>query len=379
MKSKAPLAAELSWSDVANWRLARHHLDARAPRTRLGDVVSDIGAVQAQVMSAAELQVAVRCDCTVHDVRDALWKKRTLVKTWLMRGTLHLARSSDLPTYTAAMGKHWIRVNKAWLKFFKVTEDEVWKLTDDIGAALDGTPKTREQVIDAVAKNRPERVREALRSGWGGMLKPAARNGKLCFGPSRGQTVTFVSPQKWLPAWHDAEPEAALVEMARRYLRANGPANKEDFAAWWGPWSGVGVAAWAGLQDELVPVAVEGWRAHVLKEDLKRVATAKAPSTRVQLLPNFDPFLMGHRKRDHLYVRAHASKVSRIAGWISPVILVDGRVDGVWAYRVNRSELAVTLTPFAKLPGRVVNEAKARADEIARAMGLTLGRVSVEA
>lgn len=378
MKWRAPTAAELSWAEVNAWRLARHHLDQRAARAKLADVVADIGAVQAQVMSAAELQIIVRCDCTVQDVRDALWKRKSLVKTWLMRGTLHLACASDLPVYTAAMNKRWIRVNRAWLKFFNVTEAEVWQLTDEIGAALDGTPMTREQIIAAVAGGRHDRIKDALRSGWGGMLKPAARNGKLCFGPSRGQIVTFVSPQRWLGEWNTVEPEAALVEMARRYVHAYGPANKADFAYWWGNWSGVGVAAWAGLEQELVPVSVEGWRAHVLRDDLKRMRSIKQPVNRVQLLPNFDPYLMGHARRDHLFDRAHTSKVSRTAGWISPVILVDGRVDGVWAYALNsKKRMSATLTPFERLPNRVITEAKARAESIAKSMGATLDRVTV--
>ena len=81
MRTNPSAAAELSWADVNAMRLARHHLAERAPKSKLADVVGDIGAVQAQVMSAAELQVAVRVDCTVQDVRDALWKRKTLVKT----------------------------------------------------------------------------------------------------------------------------------------------------------------------------------------------------------------------------------------------------------------------------------------------------------
>jgi hypothetical protein len=377
VKTGAPVEAELSWADVNAWRVARHHLDTRATKAKLADIVEDIGAVQAQVMPAAELQIAVRVDCGVEDVRDALWKRKSLVKTWLMRGTLHLARATDLPVFTAAMGKRWIKVNNAWLKFFNVTEDEVWKLTDDIGDALDGTPKTREQVIDAVARGRPDRIKEALRSGWGGMLKPAARNGRLCFGPSRGQSVTFVSPQRWLAGWREVEPEPALVEMARRHVHTYGPANKDDFTYWWGNWSGVGVAAWAGLKDDLVPVSVEGWRAHVLRADLKRIAATPRAKSRVQLLPNFDPYLMGHAKRDHLFDRAHSSKVSRTAGWISPVILVGGRVHGVWAYVLNKQRMSVTLKPFDSLPQRVIAEAEARAESIARSLDAKLDRVTV--
>jgi len=81
VRTNPSAAAELSWADVSAMRLARHHLAERAPKSKLADVVGDIGAVQAQVMSAAELQVAVRVDCTVQDVRDALWKRKTLVKT----------------------------------------------------------------------------------------------------------------------------------------------------------------------------------------------------------------------------------------------------------------------------------------------------------
>jgi hypothetical protein len=376
VKARAPVAAELSWSDVNALRLARHHLAVRAPKSKLAEVVGDIGGAQAQVMSAAELQVAVRVDCTVQDVRDALWKRRRLVKTWLMRGTLHLIPAADLPLYTAAMSTRWITVRQSWLKYFQLSEPELWRLVDDIGAALDGVPMTREQLIDKVAKGTPEHIRTALRSGWGGMLKPVARNGRLCFGPNRGTSVTFVRPEAWLGAWREVDPERALVEVARRYLRRSGPANKEDFAFWWGHWTGVGAAGWAGLNDELVPVTVEGWRAHMLASDLKRLPR-RAPGINVQLLPNFDPYLMGHSSRDHLFEAVHRSKVSRTAGWISPVLLVDGRVEGVWSYTLAKQRLKVELTPFHPISPKVKREAGSRAEALAKALGASLDSVRV--
>jgi hypothetical protein len=375
VKTVAPVA-ELSWADVNAMRLARHHLAERAPRSKLAEVVADIGAVQAQVMSAAELQVAVRVDCTVQDVRDALWKRKTLVKTWLMRGTLHLTRASDLSLYTAAMSRRWIKPSQAWLKYFQVSEAEVWDLAELIGKALDGSPRTREELIAVVAKGKSERVREALKSGWGGMLKPAARNGLLCFGPSRGQSVTFVSPLSWLGSWKDLDPELALIEVARRYVHAYGPANKEDFAYWWGHWTGVGAAGWAGLHDELVAVNVEGWRAHMLAADLTRLPS-RQPGASVQLLPNFDPFFMGHRKRDHLFDAEHRSKVSRTAGWISPVVLVDGRVVAVWSYTLSKQRLKVEIKPFEKLAPKVLKQAGVRVEAIAASLGARVERVSV--
>lgn len=73
--------AQLTWDQVHAFRLRRHHLCERAPKDELARVVADIGGAQAQLMSAAEMQIAVRVHCTVADVRNALWKDKTLVKT----------------------------------------------------------------------------------------------------------------------------------------------------------------------------------------------------------------------------------------------------------------------------------------------------------
>lgn len=374
MKPKAPVAAELSWADVHAFRLARHHLVERAPKSKLEAVVGDISGAQAQVMSYAEMQIAVRVDCTVEDVRRALWKRKSLVKTWLWRGTLHLARSSDLPVYTGALGSYTLRSLNTWLKYLKLTEPQLNDLFERIGAALNGTPMTREELIAAVGHGQTEHVRQVLRSGWGGILKPAARKGWLCFGPNRGQSVTFVRPQAWLGEWREVDSTRAMAELARRYLRAFGPADKNDFARWSGMWSGLGKTGWSAVASELVDVSVEGRTVQMLAADLETMP-AVVPS--VQLLPGFDPYLMGHASRDHLFDKAHRWKVSRVSGWISPVVLVDGRVLGVWTHAIDRGRMRIELTPFAPLKPRVIKEAKERAQAIADAMGVKLEKVTV--
>ena len=356
--------------------MARHHLTKRAPKKDLARVVGDIGGVQAQVMSAAELQVAVRAGCSVEDVRAALWKDKQLVKTWLMRGTLHLLPAEDLPLFTAAMRTHWIRTRNAWLTYVQMNQSEFTELIDAIGQALDGQALTRGELIARVGKGRSGRIQEVLKSGWGGILKPVARSGLLCFGPSRGQSVTFVRPRQWLGSWHEVDPDAALVEVARRYLRAYGPATKNDFTRWFGTWSGIGNAAWDGLAEELVTVAIEGRRADLLAADLDRISSEK-PEPAVRLLPNFDPYLMGHANRDHLFASEHRSRVSRTAGWISAVVLVDGRVVATWTHAVARRALTVTVDPFRKLSPSTLKGVRAAADSIAAALGLGEAAVKI--
>src|SRR4051794_10227592 len=94
----------LSRSQALAWRLARHGLTDRAQPADLATMVARLGALQAQVMSAAEWQAGARIDgLTPGGVQDALWQARTLVKTWAMRGTLHVLSAADLPLVTAAM------------------------------------------------------------------------------------------------------------------------------------------------------------------------------------------------------------------------------------------------------------------------------------
>jgi hypothetical protein len=319
-------------------------------------------------MSAAELQLGVRSKGTARDVRKALWNDRSLVKTWLMRGTLHLVPAADVPLYTAAMRSRWVWPNNTWLKWVQLTETELISLITGIGDALD-EPMTREELIAKVGRSSSEHVRTVLKSGRSTLLKPVARAGRLCFGPSRGTSVTFVRPEVWLKSWRSIDPDEAVLEVARRYLGAYGPATKDDFGRWFGAWPGVGKAAWTGLADELVPVSIEGRRADVLAADLQQLKGV-AQASSVRLLPTFDPYLMGHHSRDHLFEPMHRPKVSRAAGWISAVVLVDGRVVGTWTHAVARQTLSLVVEPFQKLSPNLRSEIRTRGDELATTLGL---------
>jgi hypothetical protein len=373
LKDREAVEAELTWAQVHAFRLERHHLARRSPKKDLTRVV---GGVQAQVMSAAELQVGVRVECRVQDVREALWKRKTLVKTWLMRGTLHLVPSKDLPLFTAAMSAYGMRNTNAWLRWMQITEAELTDLMDAIGRALDEHALTREELIAKVGKGRPERVQAAMKSGWGGVLKPVARKGLLCFGPSRGPSVTFVRPASWLGSWREIDPDAALTEVARRYLRAYGPATKSDFTRWWGTWPGVGDRAWAGLSGELAPVSIDGRRADLLASDLDRIKKHPTGGS-VQLLPPFDPYVMGHSSRDHMVDAANQSKVSRVAGWISAVVLVDGRVAATWTHVASRGAIRITVAPFERLNSRTMSEVRRCAESLGETLGLSKAVVTL--
>jgi hypothetical protein len=360
---------------VHAFRLARHHLLRRAPRSGLVDVASAIGGAQAQVMSAAELQLAARSRSKVDDVRTALWSDRALVKTWLMRGTLHLIPAADLPLYTAAMRN--LTWTPGWFKWLRMTERELDALIAAMGAALSDEPMTKEELTARVGRGRPAHVREAISGSWGSLLKPAARRGLLAFGPSRGTNVTLVNPRHWLRSWRDVDSDEAMAELARRYLRAYGPATKRDFLRWFGMSIRRGRSdPWPRLADELVDVDVDGRRLQLLAKDYRALARS-APASSVQLLPPFDPYLMGHSSRDHLFDKVHRWKVSRVAGWISAVVLVGGRVEATWTHARSGDALVVNVVPFAPLAATTRREIGARAEELATALGLASADVRI--
>jgi hypothetical protein len=339
----------LNWQQVTAWRLARHNLLMRVERTHMLDTVRQIGGLQAQMMSAAELQLWARVErITPSDVQAALWTDRTLVKMWAMRGTLHLIDARDLPLLVAALStlKHFRRAS--WQKYHGVSSEELDAIIAGVRDTLNAEGMTREQLANAIAVHTHlPKLAELLRSGWGGLLKPVAFQGYLCFGASQGQNVTFVQPQHWLGAWTPLDPDDALKDVARRFLGAYGPATIDEFDRWFGLEPSAARRVFRSLGDELVEVEVEGWKAWALAASLPEIESASALRV-VRLLPNFDPYTIAVAPHSqYLLAPEHKPRVYRPQGWISPVVLVDGRIEGVWEYDTTRAGIIVKLDLFA--------------------------------
>jgi hypothetical protein len=349
--------------------VTRNHLEERAPRRKLLEVVSDVCAIQAQVQSAAELSLWARVeDLTPEDVRDALWKRRSLVRTWSLRGTLHLHRSSELPLYVAALRTNRRWWTGAWLKYVGLDAAGLEQLLKAIRAALTDRPMSREELAEKIARRVGPRVRKEMASGWGTLLKPAAFQGSLISGPPRGQNVTFVRPDRWLPKWHTVDGDDAMGEVYWRYLRTFGPATHLDFAAWWGDQPGRFKEARLRLEPQLEQVSVEGVKGWAMPADVRRIR-ALEPSTAVRLLPLFDAYVMGFRPREELHEKRVASKIFRTAGWVTPVVLIGGRAEGVWGYERGPRGVEVTVEPFRKLSSSERNAISEEADRLGRFLG----------
>jgi hypothetical protein len=337
----------LSWQQALAWRMARHHLVRRAAPQDIVRVAGDICGLHAQVMSSAELSLWARVDDLPRPaVGEALWTHRSLVKLWATRRTLHLLPADELSAWLAALGT-------LPGGFGGASPADVNAITAAVGQALDGRTLSREELALEVGRlTGSAEYADWLRSSWGSALKAASLRGLLCFARSEGTRVRFTSPASWLPGSCDPLPPAdGLRAVTRRFLHAYGPATAADLGRWW-------MEARSGrrvlpmletLGDELVEIDVEGRPAWVLAADLPDLATAQ-PDDVARLLPAFDPWVIGMARCEPMIDTRYVGRVYRRQGWVSPVILVNGRIAGVWRHKRTGRRLAVELEPFEPLP-----------------------------
>ncbi len=339
------------WDQVLALRLQRQHLATRTTPDRLLDVVERMVGIHAQVMSSAELQLAARIDgLRPADVRDALWQRRALLKTWAFRGTLHLVTPDDHALFVASAAAQEGWRSEAWQRWFGLTALEIEDMVAAIGGLLSDRPMTRAQLADGVAARLSQpALAEKLRSGWGTYLSPASRRGVLVFGPPDGRNVAFVQPRAWLGTrWspREQDPIEALAELIERYLTTFPGATREMVRRWWGGLrAGLINDALRRLGDRVTPLDVRGSGGFVRAEDAA-AASGASPFRGVRLLPGFDPFTneLPRRVEAVLPVERH-DLVYRTAGWISPIVIVDGRVAGTWEVGAGRRG-GVAVVPF---------------------------------
>ena len=368
---------KLTWSQIAEWRVRRHHLDQRLPAGSMLAVASKLCGLHAQVLSSAALTAWARVESLERSaVQRALWEDRTLVKTWAMRGTLHLFPADDLPLWHAALGtSHRYRKPGLWRRF-GLTLAELDQLTEAVGAALDDCVMTREELAQKVGQITGSRkfAKKLAFGSWGTILKPAAMTGRLCFAPSVGPRVRFTRPKSWIRTFGpQMDGQTATQTITRRFLSAYGPATYVDLARWWGGGGITTARQWiAAMGDEVSPVEVDGVQAWMLASHV-REARNLAPQRSVRLLPAFDQYVIGaSRHAEHLLSGAPRSRVYRPQGWISPVLLINGFMQGLWRHEIKGSRVEVVIEPFGKVPAWARRGAEAEAERLAAFLGCKL-------
>lgn len=367
---------------VSTFRLARHHLLERVPKKALLSVADDMTGAQAQLLSAAQLSLGARVRGLNIGHIEAAFSKRTLVKASGMRRTLFLFPSDQLAVFVRGSAR---RAQKEynWARGKGVPERVLDVVIEAALGVLD-QPLTRPEIANRVSGVLGVQKTTYQGGGWGNrneqaavpvghlnypvvyLIHLAASRGVVCYGPDQGNEPTFVRADTWIPGWRDMPQEQAERLLLRKYLRAFGPATAPDFAMWTGISLKEAREIWAREESDFVTVNVEGRTGTVLLGDLDLLKNAGFERPHVRLLPYFDTFLLGHRERNHLVTAKHYGKIYRPQGWISPVVLVDGRIVATWGHSLEKNRLRVTVEKISPFPRPVLAGIREEVHDLAR-------------
>jgi hypothetical protein len=345
--------AQITGDDLRRLRMRAQRLTGRRPRT-VAEVVRAVGGLQAQDTPASRL--AVRPRGTGLDeaaVRRACNQDRSVVRTWAMRGTLHMVAAEDVGWLVGLLGPVFAAADRRRRLQLGLDDDLCQRALAALPAVLAAGPLSRADLVRGLAA-------EGVRIDPSGqapahLVGYAALRGLVCRGPDLdGDQASYVLLEDWVgpgqtgPVDRPRGPDDALAELARRYLGGHGPAGPEDLAAWSGLPVGRARRAFELVAGELRELEVDGRRLW---------APADAPAARspagdpvVRLLGRFDDYLLGWRGRDLVLDERFARRVAA-GGWVHPVVVVDGRVAGTWRAGRAGGRLEVAVEPFAgRLP-----------------------------
>ena len=300
-------------------------------------VVDRLCAVQGQDVGAARL--AIRARSTGLTSTDA--DSAPLVRTWLMRGTLQYVAAADVRWLLGLLGPGNQAGGARRRKQLGLDDELCVRAVAALREILSGTALGRDELRGRLAEAGVAVPTET--QAMPHLLAYAAAAGVLCLGPelSHGRPSYALLDEPAMPLDRDA----ALAELARRYLRGHGPAHPADLAAW----SGLGVRdaqqAFALLDPPPSP-SVSGERA-------------------VRLLGHFDPYLLGYADKAFVVPEPFVKRVRTGGGFVTPSVVVDGRAVATWRLTAGR----VTVEPFEPLEDDVLAGIEAEVADIARFLG----------
>jgi hypothetical protein len=331
------------------------------------EVARAIAGAQAQDRYAARLTFRSRSrKLTAADIDRARTVERALLRTWLMRMTVHMIPTDDagwmLPLFEPVMEK-WSRRRLGQLGMPANTQEKALRMIERM-LANEG-PLSRTE------------VRDRLRRGGIGLDQQtglhivglATVSGLAIQGPDLGASPSMVLREDWLGEAPRFDRDAALAELARRYLRAFAPASDLDLAYWAGLPLGQVRAGLAAIAEEVREIKTDGEVLHSLKSSTPRLPRPG----QLRMLGAFDTYLLGYKSRDFVAASPEEAKLVKEvgAGWVHPVIVRDGRVIGGWRMRRPGTRLEISLRRGAELSAAERNEVDGEIEDIGRFEGLT--------
>jgi len=326
--------------------LGRHRLMslqvAASHCSHAAEVVSYLGAMQAQDYAGALWAIGLRVPGAVlADVERAV-AERSIVRTWPMRGTLHFVASRDVGFMLDLLAPRVLAASIKRRQELELDEQTLGKVEQRLVRALDGGKQlTRDAIRDLLEKANIATAGGRLYH----MLFCLSLQQLLCFGTPEGKQPTFALLREWVPAPRRLDRDAALCELATRYFTSHGPARTQDLMRWAGLSAAevkLGIAASGGLAS----ASIDGTTYWMAKEP----SALSSKDRGTFLLPGFDEYILGYGERSAILAAEHAHKIVPGAnGVFRPTIVHDGLVVGTWKAAASKKSVRLTASGFETL------------------------------
>lgn len=312
--------------------------------------VRHMTAMQGQDLPGAMTSAALRTRGRSRDGVAEAMNEGSIVRTWPMRGTLHLLPAEDLAPILSLTGRR--------------TLQSAARRREQLGVDDPVQDAARSAAVGALEGGRSLR-RDELMSLWddAGLLGVGGRGyhllltlsleGVVCFGPfdgagrNGGGEQRIVLCEEWIGPPRRVDRDEALAQWALRYFRSHGPATVRDFAWWTKLPLGAIRGALAEVADRLATWTVDGTEFLMAPETPDLLASAGRGADSVLLLPGFDEFLLGYGDRGAALSGAHAGKVvPGNNGVFRGTVVAGGRVVGTWKRKGSGKAVRIDAEPF---------------------------------
>jgi len=351
---------DLTRLDVLRQRLANQHL-ARPEYDQPVAMVARLGAVQAQDYGAAKWALGMRLTAASDESLDQAFNDGAILRTHVMRPTWHFVAPADIRWLLALTAPRVKPLLAAYDRQLGIDEALLKRSRAVLTKALQGGQQlTRAEMEQALRDGGIRQIGQDL--GHIGMH--AELDALICSGPRRGKQFTYMLLEERVPPAPALTRDEALRELTQRYFISHGPAQVQDFV-WWSGLTAADTKKGLALAGEALARQVcEGqdfWSAGA--------SAARMPST-AYLLPNYDEYTVAYKDRSHFYdANAFAGAVARDTAPFANMIVLNGRVAGIWKRTLTQKTVAVELKPVHPLS---VNEQRAL-DAALRRYGEFLG------
>ena len=322
-------------SRLINQQIAVHKFD------KIHELVSWLGAIQSQDYGNSKWAIGARIpNITELDIKNE-FEKKTIIRTWIFRGTLHIVSVNDLDWILQLISSKVISISNSNYKRHELDETIFSKSYDVLIKGMQNSNHlTRDELSKLFSKSgiNIEGLRLSL------ILHRASIERIICNGSKKGNSQTFALFDEIVPKTKSFIKEEALTNLALKYFSSHGPATIQDFA-WW-----------CGLSLTDVKISVENIKSKLYKTEFNNETYwSIIPENEHQInqetymLPGFDEYILGYKDRTHVINARYSNQIYTKNGIFYPIIVDHGKVIGTWKRLIKKNRIDFEIKKFYAL------------------------------